>query len=93
LSLRIAHFLETEPMGRVKMRTVAKEAYRARGLLLHGARNLDQTRLRAQTLAMEEITRKAICRCLEGQFQSRKEMIGGIEASIVGSPAKEGDAA
>jgi hypothetical protein len=93
LSLRIAHFLGSEAIEREKIRAAAKVAYRGRGLLLHGARNLDQTKLMAQTSAMEEITRKAICRCLDDQFQSREEMIREIEASIVGSPAKATDTA
>lgn len=93
LSLRIAHFLGTEPMEREKIRAITKKAYHLRGALLHGARNLDQNRLIGQTSDMEEITRKAICRCLESQFQSREEMIRGIEASIVGSPTKATDTA
>ncbi len=89
LSLRIAHFLGTEPVERKKIRATVKEAYRARGLLLHGARNLDQSKLMAQTSAMEEITREALCKCLKDQIQSRDEMIRQIEASIVGNPAPQ----
>jgi len=91
LSLRIAHFLGMSPVERAKLRDDAKKAYHARGHLLHGARNLDHSKLAAQTLAIGEITRRSLCKCVEEQYQSRDEMIRGIEASIMGKSTGQDD--
>jgi hypothetical protein len=88
LSLRIAHFLDSNPTERERIRAVIKEAYRVRGRLLHGARKTNPTELTEQTLAMKEITKRAISRCLEDHFQSRGDMIQRIESSILGATPK-----
>lgn len=84
LSLRIAHFLASNPAHRAALREAAKEAYRGRGALLHGSRELDMNRLASQTSTMEDITRRAVRRCLLDTVESRDKMISDIEASILG---------
>lgn len=85
LSLRIAHFLEADPFKRKELRDIVKEAYRIRGHIMHRGAP-DPKKLPSLTLEMERITRNALCKCLEGQFESREEMINRIECSILGIP-------
>lgn len=84
LSLRIAHFLGTDAEQRESIRDMARDAYRVRGLLVHGRARIDQTRLAGQTRAMEDLTRKAIRKCLVSSYPSRDEMIRQVETSILG---------
>ncbi len=89
LSLRIARFLGESPTERATLREAAKEAYRGRGLLLHGSRKLDMGRLTSQASTMEDITRRALRKHLLVAFPSREDVIARIENSVLGE-ARDG---
>lgn len=93
LSLRIAHFLESDPDSRERLRASVKHAYRVRGQLLHGSRRLNPQQLLNQARVMEEVTRRSLQKCLIAGLRSRTGMIESIEKSIVGrsNPVADSD--
>lgn len=81
LSLRIAHYLETDPGKREEVRRSAKRAYRARGSVVHGGGAQVAEGLVRQ---MEELTRQALVKVIASRHTTAESLIEEIERSING---------
>lgn len=84
LSLRLAHFVSSDPREREQIREAARDAYKGRSSLLHGARKLDAVKMRERRRKMEDLMRAALRKCVLEPSISHDQMLEKIEASIVG---------
>ena len=84
LTLRLAHLLETTYEGRKRVRDTAKAAYRTRSKIVHGDVKVDPKQLKADATNMQDLTRRAVLRCLERGWTSKGDMLHDLETSVLG---------
>ena len=65
LTLRLAHLLETAAQALKQLKDAAKAAYNTRSRVVHGNLKLSAERLKNDGMTMEDLTRRAILKCLE----------------------------
>jgi hypothetical protein len=85
LSLRLAYFVGRDPSERAEIRTLAKKAYGTRSAIVHGAKKVETKRVAGHAKSMENLTRRALAKCIESNYRSRNEMNGLLEQLIVGA--------
>ena len=88
LSLRLAHFLETDAGARKRVRDLAMDAYKLRGAVVHGEAKRDVKKLSELPNEMEMLLRRALCKCVLNGIVSQKELVSEVEASIIGEAAR-----
>ena len=84
LTLRLAHLLETTEEGRRRVKVAARAAYATRSKIVHGDVKLSDQKLKEDALTMEDLTRRAVLRCIERGWTSKGAMLDDLETSVLG---------